>query len=180
MVFTYHYNAVNIFFCRCSEFRVLVGEDFTRLRRLLFEWAFVRNRIISVEQIQDLPDQKVIDKFFEDLNKWIEKRIKAFVDKKIEPIIKSWSFMDQPQIFRAIDKVLPQWRQKHFLDFSLIEAGHSWFPNLDKTVNDEERCEIIFFWQEALAYIIKPISESQEKISFIERVLFHVVTKNGY
>ena len=163
MVFTYHYNAVNIFFCRCSEFRVLVGEDFTRLRRFLFEWAFVKNRIISVEQIQDLTDQKVIDKFFEDLNKWREKRIKAFVDKKIEPIIKSWTLMDQPQSFRAIDKVLPQWRQQYFLDFSLIEAGHSWFPNLDKTVNEKERCEIIFFWQEALSYIIKPISEPRKK-----------------
>jgi nucleoside phosphorylase len=158
MVFARHYKAVNILFCRCAELRSILFEDFTRLRRLLFAWAFVRNRIAFVEGFKI--ERELIQQFSEEVNKWEEEQLEAFVKAVTPSTIYTWRLMDESDRFRAIDETIP--RRQYDLDFQLIQAAHAWLPTLDKVTNAEERCNIIEFWSEALSYVMRRVSVSGE------------------
>lgn len=163
MVCARHYNAVNILFSRCSELRSIFLDDFTRLRGLLFEWAFVRNRINYVHSWQNNIDPQLIQQFFDNVNKWGETSLKAFIEGNMPSTIESWKSMDKPKFFCGIDKALPSWRRLYYLDFQLIQAGHTWLPTLDKATNAQERYDIISFWREALAYVTQRVSVPRQE-----------------
>src|SRR5262249_31984885 len=57
LIFAPHYVAVRILFERCAEQRAILGSDFGRLRRLLFEYANVRNRVSFVQRAQGVVEE---------------------------------------------------------------------------------------------------------------------------
>ncbi|MEA5512241.1 hypothetical protein VB715_20935 [Crocosphaera sp. UHCC 0190] len=163
MVFTQHYSAVNILFRRCSELRSILREDFTRLRRLLFEWAFVRNRIQCVKNFSNNINEKLIQSFVQKINEWKKERVQSFVEGNMDLTIDSWKSMDNPQLFEKIDKKISSLRKQYYLDFQLITTSHVWLPTLDQATNIEERNDIILFFQESLDYIIRRVSINRQE-----------------
>ena len=163
LVFSHHYVAVQILLARCAEHRTILGSSFTQLRRLLFEWAFVRDRVEAVRYsgaFRDRPGQRVLRRFDRTVGKWLDDKVQAFVDGRLASGLGVWETMDDPTLFREIDKGLrARPRAKFDLDLRLVCDAHSWISTPDDARDASERAEWIEFWQQALRYILRPGSE---------------------
>jgi len=175
LAFARHYRAVATLFARCAEHRVVLGEDFTRLRRLLFERAYVDGRTHRVrywmQSRHDFldghdhgPNQDLVERFVRIVDEWVNTRIIAFIDGDLPSELTSWHDADDPERFREIDAHLPKWCLLDYrLDFQLICEAHSWLPTPDKAHSDVERSEWLAFWRQALTHIVGRTEPTQAK-----------------
>ena len=86
LVFAPHHVAVRILFQRCAEHRVTLGGDFDILRRLLFEWAHMMNRISFVRYARQYSESLTDDEskcFAENVDAWARDRLSKFVRREL-------------------------------------------------------------------------------------------------
>lgn len=168
LVFAPHYVAVEILFRRCAEYRTVLGSDFGRLRRLLFEWANVRERLTFVTHFRGQGDEiteKQIQRFLAAVDKWAGERIEAFVKGRSPWTVDVWKDMDDRRRFREIDKARKRWQRYCCLDLKLVQAAHAWLPTLDQALDIQERRDWLGFWREALRVVLKrPASADEESM----------------
>jgi hypothetical protein len=164
MVFLPRYATVKVLFTCCAEHRVSLGKDFSRLRRLALEWAYVRGRMDLLHRVpresvesEDAGTQRI----HKVLAEWKEERIAAFVSGSMDVMPVNWADCDDPQRFAELDAALPEWRRSMTMDFHLVRSAHEWLPLLDKAVDDRERGECIQFWCSTLSNVLaRPIAEA--------------------
>jgi len=165
MVFAPHYVTVAILFRRCAEQRAVLGLDFGRLQRLLFEWAYVRNRIafVSAREVGDVLNQEQVNHFIESVDQWAQERVVAFIEGRSPSTCAAWMDIDDPVRFQAIDELRKRWHSSYYLDLGLVRAAHAWLPTPDQALDRKERHEWLGFWREALSFVLQRTAKSDER-----------------
>ena len=166
LVLAHHYEAVKILFQRCAERRLVFGDDFDRLRRLLFEFAYVRNRISFVEHARHYKDtltEDEVQQFGQTIEAWAAERITSFVEGELPLPSETWHDMDQPERFGTIDERHRQRFGSRILDFQLVHAGHEWLPTIDQASNEQERRDWLEFWRAALTFALGRVADGDDK-----------------
>ncbi len=170
LVFTYHYIAVKILFKRCAEHRVIFGADFDRLRRLVFEWAYIRMRSSLVQEAHysrgSLTEDEV-QRFYETVDTWANERATTFIEGRLPLITESWSDMDHAQVFGPIDKLLRERFGSYSIDFRLVHAAHDWLPTIAEALNEQERQEWLGFWRASLTLALSRVTEDDEHRNYL-------------
>lgn len=167
MVFAERYAAVRLLFSRCAENRVVFGEDFERLRRLVIDWAHVRDRVDVLDaSSQEIPTEN--DQTLEHLQgkvaAWIEQAIAAFVAGTLAPMPADWNRFSEASRFAEFDELRRRWPDSRIMDFHLVRCSHEWLPLPDDTPSKEERENIIQFWRVALDVVAaRPRADLQQR-----------------
>ncbi len=157
LVFAPHYTAVEILFRRCAENRTVLGADFGRLRRLAFECAYIRDRLVFVRNGRHALghiEEDDFRKFVEATTQWEEECVDAFVLGTSEARWERWADLDTHR-FRVIDDARRAWGWDDHLDLLTIRAAHAWMPILANAVDASERREWVEYWREALAFVLR-------------------------
>jgi hypothetical protein len=155
MVFAPHYKAVERLFARCAERRALLGTDFSRLRRLALEWAYVSDR---AELLRHVPREVLkvdVECLQTELTSWHEERVAAFVSGSLGTMPGDWMQCDDRVRFAALDAFRAQWHREEALDLHLVRSAHQWGPLPERASNEDERREWLQFWRSALLMVLK-------------------------
>ena len=151
--FARKYTAVRLLFVRCKERRGALGDDFGRLRRLVLDWAHVRDRVNALWSMQNMIppiDDQEFNRLLTDVEAWVEQKISSFVDGAIAPLAVDWRHFDEASRFAEIDGLRQGWPDSRLMDFHLVRCSHDWMPLPDGAQCPEERIEAIEFWRVAL------------------------------
>jgi hypothetical protein len=166
MVFAPHYKAVERLFARCAERRALLGRDFSRLRRLALEWAYVHDRVGILQRVprEGLQiDDAAFERVQRNLAAWREDRVTAFVSGTSEGMPADWTECDDRSRFADLDAFRARWRREQALDFHMVRSAHQWGPLPEKASDDAERQEWIQFWRSALSIVLnRPTTSTRE------------------
>lgn len=167
MVFAEKYAAVRLLFLRCAESRASLGEDFERLRRIVVEWAHVRNRIDALHWLRhaDPPfEEKTREAIVERIKAWRERSISSFVEGALGGLPVDWSRFDQSDRFAELDELRNRWMGSRLMDFHLVRCSHEWMPLPDEAQDAEERARVIQFWWVALEIVAqRPRADLQRR-----------------
>lgn len=143
---------VSVLFKRCAVLKGEFGEDFGRLQRIAFAWAFMLPRVAFVNWAKQVSLERIsstrMARYECQLARWTDKLVDDFVDGVLPIASSVWDEMDSSKAFRALERVRRNWRN-YEIDWALIRASHDWLPTLDCSV-DGERLQIIAFWREAM------------------------------
>lgn len=152
-VFAEKYATVRMLFSRCAEHRVTLGEDFERLRRLVIDWAHVKERVEALHSLRhsDPPfDEQVRERLLGEAVSWREQAITSFVDGTAANLSIEWDQFDKASCFEELDALRRRWAGYRPLDFHLVRCSHQWMPLPDEAQTIDERDRIIHFWKIAL------------------------------
>lgn len=152
-VFAEKYVAVRMLFSRCSEHRVELGDDFERLRRLVVDWAYIRDRADMLRGWQHLiphSDEHVRERLRGDITTWTAQAVTSFVEGTLEPLPVDWKQFSEASRFAELDALRRRGPDSRIMDFHLVRCSHEWLPLLDETLSQEERESTIQFWRVAL------------------------------
>lgn len=167
MVFAEKYAAVRLLFSRCAEERVVLGEDFERLRRLVVEWAHVRDRVDVLRAWQHrVPEEEAqaLERLQNDVAAWVEQAVAAFVAGTLGPMPADWNRFSEAGRFVEIDELRHRWPDSRVMDFDLVRCSHEWLPLPDDTSSAEERENVIQFWRVALDVVAaRPRADLQRR-----------------
>jgi len=151
--FARKYTAVRLLFARCIERRGALGDHFGRLRRLVLDWAHVRDRVNALRSMQNMIppiDDQELNRLLADVEVWAEQKISSFVDGAIAPLAVDWRHFDEASRFSEIDALRQGWPDSRLMDFHLVRCSHDWMPLPDGAQSPQERIEAIDFWRVAL------------------------------
>lgn len=154
--FARKYTAVRLLFVRCNERRGALGDDFGRLRRLVLDWAHVRDRVNALQSMQNMIppiDDQELNRLLADVKAWADQTISSFVDGTIAPLAVDWRHFDEAGRFAEIDFLRQGWPDSRLMDFHLVRCSHDWMPLPDGAQSPEERIEAIDFWRVALEVV---------------------------
>jgi len=167
MVFAEKYAAVRLLFSRCAEERVVLGEDFERLRRLVVEWAHVRDRVDVLRAWQHRVSEEeaqALERLQNDVAAWVEQAIAAFVAGPLGRMPADWNRFSEASRFAEIDELRRRWHDSRVMDFHLVRCSHEWLPLPDDTSSPEERENVIQFWRVALDVVAaRPRADLQRR-----------------
>jgi len=163
-----HFSAVQILFARCAEQRGVLGEDFKRLRRLVFELAHIRNRVSFIQgggyHHEDITED-VVSQFEEAVEEWAQDCIAGFVDASLPLPTEDWKAMDRPGQFTIVDAVRAKRFGRYYLDFRFVRVAHEWLPAIDEALNEDERQEWLAFLRSALTFSLSRVGEDRDRDS---------------
>ncbi len=157
-VFSHRYSALKLLFGRCSEFRAVLGEDFSRLRRLALEWSYVRDRADLLKEVHPKPlqlDEAGIAQAQQELESWFEEKVTSFVNGSLGTMPADWADCDATSHFRELDAARMPWATHTRTTFHVIRCAHEWLPRLEAALDERERGDIIQFWRSALSFVIQ-------------------------
>lgn len=167
MVFAEKYAAVRLLFSRCAEHRVELGDDFGRLRRLVLDWAHVRDRVDVLHSLQHTApqgDEQVRERLQHVVEDWVEQSISSFVDRTLAPLPVAWNRFEEAGRFAEIDTLHRRWPDSRLMDFHLVRCSHEWLPVPDEALSSEERSGVIQFWRVALDVVTtRPRADLQRR-----------------
>ena len=167
MVFSEKFTTIRLLFARCSEFRSTLGDDFGRLRRLVLDWAHMRDRIDVLRSMQHMDpplDEKLLARLQLDLEGWTNQAISSFVDGSLPPPPVDWSKLEGANRFIEIDELRRRWPDYRLMDFHLVKCSHEWMPQPIQAQSPEERLSIVQFWRVALEVVTaRPRADLQRR-----------------
>lgn len=168
-VFCPKYAALRALFGRCAEHRGMLGEDFGRLRRLAFEWAYVRERSETLRRLPAEELQKgdqVRERTRREVAAWAEEKVVAFVNGLSNGVPSDWRDCDDPARFTEVDTVRRKWPGSPGMDFYVVRCSNEWLPSPDRARDPAEREEVIRFWQAALHVVTaRPLADLDRRDS---------------
>lgn len=154
MVFAEKYATVRVLFMRCAERRAALGDDFGRLRRLVLDWAHVRDRVDVLSSFQHTAlqggNEQERERLQHVVNDWVQQSISSFVDRTLAPQVVAWNRFEGASRFSEIDALRHNWPEVRLMDFHLVRCSHEWLPLPDEAVSPEERASVVQFWRIAL------------------------------
>jgi len=166
MVFAQHYAAVALLFARCASMRTLFRTDFSQLRRLAIEWAYIRKFMEAVpnlsRDIQDTNGAALLERMPDAIADWAQERVAAFVSGSIMPMLLDWDECDNRRKFSEIASTYLQGRPLPAIDLHLVRCVYDWLPLPEKALDENERHDWIQFWHSALKEVIKPRIATRE------------------
>jgi hypothetical protein len=157
MVFAEKYLTVRLLFARCAEFRMTLGSDFERLRRLALDWAHVRDLVDVLRGVHDMVpplNEQFCERLQAELVSWAEESVSSFVDGSLASPPDDWARFENQQLLIKIDALRPQWPHCRLIDFHLVRCSHGWMPQPVKAQSPEERASIVQFWRVALEVVM--------------------------
>ncbi|MBD2395468.1 AAA family ATPase [Cyanobacterium aponinum FACHB-4101] len=188
MIFTRHYSAVSILFTRCYELKSVFLEDFTKLRRFLFEWAFIRNRIQNINSLQNNMEQRRIHE------KQSNIRVNQFFKRAFHIIVSALNIGKEGLTKKFFDNVV-KWKKKRlkaFIEGDMPSKIQSWksmdypklFCEIDKVLPSWTKLYYLDFqliqaghnWLPDLDKISDP-KERQDIILFWSEALNYVIQR---
>jgi hypothetical protein len=132
MVFAQHYAAVALLFARCASMRTLFRTDFSQLRRLAIEWAYIRKFMEAVpnlsRDIQDTNGAALLERMPDAIADWAQERVAAFVSGSIMPMLLDWDECDNRRKFSEIASTYLQGRPLPAIDLHLVRCVYDWLP----------------------------------------------------
>lgn len=152
MVFAEKYVTVRLLFLRCAEHRRTLGDDFERLRKVVVDWAHVRDRADILRGWQHMVqqrDEQTREQLQADVTAWIEQSISSFVDATLPPLPVDWDRFAEASRFAEIDKLRRRFHDSPSMDFHLVRCSHEWLPLPDDALSPEERVRVVQFWRVA-------------------------------
>lgn len=153
MVFADKYATVRLLFSRCAEHRSLLGDDFGRLRRLVLDWAHVREHDVTLRNLQhmrSLVDDQMQERVEGEVASWVEQAISSFVDGSLPGPVIDWSRFDEAARLAEFDALRRRWSDYRLMDVHLMRCSHEWIPEPDDAQSPTERASVIQFWWVAL------------------------------
>ena len=163
LVFSPHNVSVGQLLYKCCKSTQLNHKDIQSLRRLVFEYAYVRNRIKFLYSPDIYEDEADTQNFKGTLNQWANQKIKDFVEGKLSPPNSNWSTMDNSGLLEHGDK----FGQRHFdnypLDFKLVRTAHEKSLELTITISTEERQYRIAFLLSALKFCVERLAHDNQE-----------------
>ncbi|MCU0654256.1 MAG: hypothetical protein MUF64_02880 [Polyangiaceae bacterium] len=167
MVFADKYITVRLLFSRCAEHRAALGDDFERLRRLVIDWAHVRDRARALRSLQQTSlsvDERLRERLQAEVATWSEQAISSFVEGTLAPLRIDWNLFDAESRFAEIDVLLRRRPGFRLMDFHLVHCSHEWMPLPDSAQSPKERTGIIQFWRVALDVVAaRPRTDLQRR-----------------
>ena len=158
MIFSYHHVSLRIFFRRCAECRSILGDDFYRLRRLIFERAYVQKYITYLENAEENQilyqwSKKETQRLTDAVADWKQKSIISFVQQSLPLPLADWKMMNPSVDFVQLDglrknKIFP-------LEFQLVRIAYEWMLNDFKTLAYQERSDCLDFLRTSLSFIMQ-------------------------
>ncbi|MBK7048070.1 MAG: hypothetical protein IPH48_16510 [bacterium] len=162
-VFNPRYAALRCLFATCAEHRTSLGEDFTRLRRLALEWAFVRDRIDAIRRRSRgflQLGERVLDGVRQELDDWANERLAAFIAGESEGFPSDWNRCDEHDRFRDLDAIRRPWPGYPGMNFRVVRCSHEWLPLPDEALDSGEREEVVRFWCTAIGFVrTRPLAD---------------------
>jgi hypothetical protein len=166
-VFAQRYAAVGLLFARCAEQRGALAEDFARLRRLVIDWAHVRDRFNVFRAWQHrVPegDEATRDRLQAGLAGWVEEAITSFTAGRLDPVPADWDRFREASRFAEVDQLRHGWPDARVMDFHLVRISHEWLPLPNEALNEAEREDIVAFWRVALDVVAaRPRADLQRR-----------------
>ncbi|MDP1826606.1 MAG: hypothetical protein Q8L48_25270 [Archangium sp.] len=166
--FSQRYVATRLLFDRCAGARRTLAEDFSRLRRLALEWAFLRVRVDLLRRVPREAlslDQDSLERLQRNLTHWEVEKIEAFVSASSLGMPRAWTDCDDPDRFREVD-ALRRRPDPPPLDLRVIRCAHEWLPLPDQAQDEREREEVIHFWRSALRLVVaRPAADLRRRES---------------
>lgn len=166
MVFADKYATVRLLFMRCAERRAALGDEFARLRRLVLDWAHVRERVYvlrSLEHAVPQVDEHVRERLEHVVEDWMEQSIASFVGGSLAslPLVNRF---EEGSRFAEIDALRRRSLDVPPMDFHLVRCSHEWLPLPDEAQSTEERAGIVEFWRVALEVVAaRPRADLQRR-----------------
>lgn len=154
-----HYETVRILFKTASELRGSLGNNFRQLQNFLISLAHARRKYDY---------EKHMEKKSFNINKWLEKEVKAFEKGEISAEFTKWDIVAKEAIAKRrklIEKEIKKrgmsWHtpKEIYFDVSLIQAAFNWMPGLDKAHDRNEREEWLRFNRQALEWSLNMIEK---------------------
>ena len=166
MVFSSRYAGVRLLFSRCAEQRAALAEEFGRLRRLVVDWANMRNcvEVLRTWKQRGQP-RDTGERLREAVGAWVDETVNSFVDGTLKPLTSDWNQFDHATRFAEIDAAWRKWSANpRLLDFHLVRVSHEWLPLPDEASSPEERDMAIKFWRVALEVVTaRPRADLQRR-----------------
>jgi hypothetical protein len=151
---------LRILFAQCAKHRTLLGDDFSRLRRLALEWSYVKEKADFLRRIQPTETDvspETVEKLRRDLDEWKQERVCAFVDGSMELVPARWEECKPTNKFSALDDLWSKYNRKTEPSLSIIRYSHEWLPFPERAQNETERKDCLNFLHQALPFITKQL-----------------------
>jgi hypothetical protein len=167
MVFAEKYATVRVLFMRCAQRRAELRDEFGRLRRLVVDWAHVRDRVDVLRSLQHMVpqvDEQLRERLEHVVEDWVEQSMSSFVDRTLAPLPLAWNRFEEASRFSEIDTLRRRWPDVRLMDFHLVRCSHEWLPLPDEARSPEERASVVEFWRIALDVVAaRPRADLQRR-----------------
>jgi hypothetical protein len=153
----YHHRAIQRLFEQCRRSSRIPHADLQRLRRLLFEWAYVLNRRDFLKRIADTQwhaSEAELTDFAEQGDAWAQDRLLAFVEARMTAPAAKWDEMDNSGLLAGRDEQRPYWMGGP-LDLRPILVAHVGAVEAFLEGPEAERQYVIEFVSSALQLCIQ-------------------------
>jgi hypothetical protein len=156
-VLTWKYAALQVLFNRMAEFRGKLGKDFAGLRRLVLEWAYVLVRFDMLRQFSSRSlqlEEGVTESMSQEIENWAKEKVDAFVTGYISGMPYNWGECDDISRFSIIETARQRWLGHSGMNFHVVRCAHEWLPLPNDAHDEDERKDIIQFWQSAIEFVV--------------------------
>ena len=151
------YITIKLLFTRCAASRQSLGDDFHRLRRLVIEWAYIKDRVDLLRRVPREAlqlDDEVLKRAQDALLAWGDEKIGAFVSGTMPGVPSDWTRCDEGHRFQELEGARRRMFGRPGPDFHVIRCAHEWLPLPNGAIDERERGEIVGFLRTALTFVI--------------------------
>lgn len=155
LAFSNHNAAVAILMRRTNSMAPARFEDMQRLRRLVFEHAYIRSRLRFVRQLtqeRDQLEEEELQESSRNFDGWYQQQLEEFAEGRSEAPTTKWGQMDSSGILAHRDESRRARFGGYLPDFRLLRAAHEAAYRLDEATSTQEREYRAWFLKSALGF----------------------------
>jgi len=158
-----HYGTVRNLFASTSNFRHILGEDFSCLQHFTLRWASAQ-----LKHLRTKYENRFRKKESFNVDAWLEKEIEDFITGTTPAEIPPWEDLeykevDSEKVSQAGAQGPPKRVKKRpGFDLGIVKAAYEWVPSLSY-VDRVERQEWISFWSKVLDFTIVRLGTNIEE-----------------
>lgn len=167
LAFCFHNEAVGLLVRSVEAMVPSRYGDLLRLRRLIFECAYVRKQsefIARIKRHHNLSNEGDIEQLNNALERWCLNLIESFVSGSLDASLIDWESIGNKELLASYGETGLLDRNDH-MDFELLKTAHKYTSQLTETISDEEREYRVGFLKSSLVYSIKRQERSRSDYS---------------
>ncbi|MDT7043667.1 hypothetical protein [Candidatus Nitronereus thalassa] len=158
-----HYGTVRNLFASTSNFRHVLGEDFSRLQHFTLRWASAHLKHLRTKYQNKFRKKEAFN-----IDAWLDKEIGDFITGTIPAEIPPWEDLEYEEVdTEEVNQTAAQGQPRQVkkrpgFDLGIVKASYEWAPSL-KNLDTAERQEWISFWSEVLDFTIERLGTGLEE-----------------